>query len=308
LEFADVVAAVVLDLNLPRGCPLPPRPKIPEAARRGTMITSRRMAPPAPNSESKSFSIKERSVAVHAKHIVDIRDMNVSFATLSGRMQEAGNELTRAQSTAQQRMSNLVLRHEEKCTPILNHAMHNHNSPMLKGDNAQDEDFGFRAMIYFFVEEPKSSLAANYFSLVMGLMIIVSVLTLVLEPLTDDGHRSHTEEDVWKGFEIFFTALFTIELLVRFCVADALGTQTMGGFCRQPGNICDFVAILPFYVELAVGQNEDQFRLLRIARLMRLSRVIKIAKLANRSSLFGPVAMVLTVIWGIYLKNVDSGK
>jgi len=142
----------------------------------------------------------------------------------------------------------------------------------------------------------------------MGLMIIVSVLTLVLEPLTDDGHRSHTEEDVWKGFEIFFTALFTIELLVRFCVADALGTQTMGGFCRQPGNICDFVAILPFYVELAVGQNEDQFRLLRIARLMRLSRVIKIAKLANRSSLFGPVAMVLTVIWGIYLKNVDSGK
>jgi len=108
----------------------------------------------------------------------------------------------------------------------------------------------------------------------------------------------------WDILEVFFTLIFTFEYILRLCVSNALHTQTVRQWVIQPSNICDLLAVMPFYIEKAVGGADGGYRMLRIIRLLRLTRITRIARLANRNPLFGPIAMVMTVIWFIYLKTV----
>jgi SulP family sulfate permease len=160
-----------------------------------------------------------------------------------------------------------------------------------------------RAKLHLFLEEPNSSPWANAMSIVMGMLILASVFTLFLEPLVRSEDPTEAEDNCWYGFEAFFTMVFTIELLLRFAVADALGTQTHCGFWKMPMNICDSVAILPFYIDQMFSSDNAEFRLLRVIRLARLARVVRLARLAKRSATFAPIAVILVVIWGIYMKN-----
>jgi len=167
-----------------------------------------------------------------------------------------------------------------------------------------------RVKMHRLLEEPDSSDAANMVSTIMGVCILISVVTLVLEPLIspEESKSSQLEKDIWFTFELFFTLVFLTDYLLRLSVASALGTQTECDFIKTPSNVCDVLAILPFFVEKAVNSNSAHFRLLRVVRLIRLSRMARVAKLAKKSALFGPVAAVLTVIWGIYLKTRLADK
>jgi len=50
---------------------------------------------------------------------------------------------------------------------------------------------------------------------------------------------------------------------------------------------------------------------LKVARLLRLTRLLRLARLGLKGggskkashNIFGPVAVILTIIWGIYLKE-----
>jgi len=163
-----------------------------------------------------------------------------------------------------------------------------------------------RAKIHLLLDDPNSSRAANMTSVVMGIMIIVSVVTLFTEPLSKSAQGSvttKTEKAVWFGFECFFTVLFTIEFVLQLGTCTSLGRWTYIRWIKDPMHICDLVAIMPFYIDLAFDTEEEAFRLFRIARLMRLSRLVRLGRLAKRSATFAPIAMILVVIWGIYMKN-----
>jgi len=162
---------------------------------------------------------------------------------------------------------------------------------------------GCRGQLHLLLEEPSSSRPAEVLFILMGILIMLSVFTMVVQPLMTPPGKEMTkvEEDVWYGLELSFTAIFTAEYILRLFVCNALGTQTILKFLMAPSNICDVVAILPFYIELLVPANGEGFRLLRIVRLLRLTRITRIAKLAKRNPLFGPIAMVMVVIWFIYL-------
>mmetsp|Transcript_86455 Transcript_86455/g.136443 ORF Transcript_86455/g.136443 Transcript_86455/m.136443 type:complete len:117 (-) Transcript_86455:96-446(-) len=113
----------------------------------------------------------------------------------------------------------------------------------------------------------------------------------------------------WRALECFFNFIFMSELMVRFAVATALGTQTYFDFLTKPLNICDMVAILPFFIELAVNEQQQGdvtvAGLLKVTRLMRLARVARLARLSRKSALLGPVAAIFTIIWGIYTKETS---
>jgi len=158
-----------------------------------------------------------------------------------------------------------------------------------------------------FLEDPSSSKAAEIQFVVMGTFIMLSVFSMVVEPLLSPPgtEMSDAEKMVWYGLEVFFTAVFTLEYVLRLLVCNALGTQTILKFVTQPANICDVLAVLPFYITLLVPSDGDGFRLLRVVRLLRLTRITRIAKLAKRNPLFGPIAMVMVVIWFIYLTTVQ---
>eukprot|EP00929_Paragymnodinium_shiwhaense_P013399 TRINITY_DN12125_c0_g1_i2.p1 TRINITY_DN12125_c0_g1~~TRINITY_DN12125_c0_g1_i2.p1 ORF type:complete len:786 (+),score=141.82 TRINITY_DN12125_c0_g1_i2:136-2493(+) len=80
-------------------------------------------------------------------------------------------------------------------------------------------------------------------------------------------------------------AIFTVDYLVRICTAhsvpardsdqNALG-RTMR-YAMQPINIIDFLAVFPFYVNMALGE-ENQLPLLRGLRLLRIFRVLKLTR------------------------------
>lgn len=158
----------------------------------------------------------------------------------------------------------------------------------------------FRQKVCLMFEEPGSSLAARRLWVVTAVLISSCVLFLLLEPIV--GRRSSTEKSFWFGVELFYTVAFTVELLVRLAVVDALGTITVQRFLLSPMTILDIIAIIPGYVGLAFWHDYEA-RLLRILRLARLCRIATIAKFAREFSLAAPVAMCLVVVWGIYLKH-----
>jgi len=168
---------------------------------------------------------------------------------------------------------------------------------------APEAVLGRRARLHLLLDYPQSSQMAGNLSIMMGMLIMVSVLTMFLEPILSGTEQSELEKQVWMSFEGVFTGLFTIELTLRFAVADALGDKTHLDFVKGPMNICDFVAVLPFFMDLAIDVEQKEFRLFRVARLMRLSRLIRLGRLAKRSATFAPIAVILVVIWGIYMKT-----
>jgi CRP-like cAMP-binding protein len=189
-----------------------------------------------------------------------------------------------------------------------------HMETRMELDKQQDITFaGVRSHIYGFCELPSSSTTAQYLSSFMGILIIASVISLFVQPLVTpvDSEPSAEAKMFWRVLETFFTTIFTLEFIIRLSVCNSVGENTIQDFLRTPSNICDFVALLPFYIELILLSSQDGLRLLRTARLMKLirllrvSRVMRIQKLAKHgtgfATLAGPVAMVFTVIWGIYL-------
>lgn len=178
-----------------------------------------------------------------------------------------------------------------------------------------DQSLGLRQQIHITLEDPGSSLIANWVSLAMGVMIIISILTMFIKPVVEHGREDdvpESEKKVWWTFELILTVIFTTEYVVRFLVADANPDPkhriTQAKFVLAPANVCDILAIIPFYIEAAFDSDAQEMRLLRIVRLLRLTRIARIGRLANRSVVFPPIAMCLIVIWGIYMKTGLSGS
>jgi len=339
LAFADVVAAVLLDISLPVQAKLPPRPKIPARNPRQSLPTAfpniimpfqagqcacgnifkedsvfcRKCGAKRPE-ESRNDGEGEKDENDFAKLIVDLRDEAHDLRQLHSwakamtppRPPSKTEDGRHLHKRIMDRHDGLIEKHDAKRSSVIDTVI-------------LTKDITCKLRLWCLLEEPHSSTGANFLSWFMGAMIMSSVVALVLEPLTDRSDKPQSERDVWKVLELYFTVIFSLELLVRFIVADAVREMetrrgdvevqapTRWGFVKGPSNICDFCAVLPYYVEVIYGSDDDEeFKLLRFARLMRLSRVMKLAKLSNRSAMFGPIAMVLTVIWGIYLKTIDD--
>jgi len=152
--------------------------------------------------------------------------------------------------------------------------------------------------IYRLLEEPKSSTLAMVWFYADCILVVLCVLSLVAEPLLlviypdDDGVLF-----LVKGVEWFFTVLFSVELLLRWFVCTVNPLLNYVTFWKQPGRIADLIAILPSYLEALININSSEFRLMRVARLSRLARLQRFCQQA------APIAMVLVVIWGIYLQH-----
>lgn len=169
----------------------------------------------------------------------------------------------------------------------------------------------WKAKLYSILEEPDSSKVAGSLSAYMGVLIVLSVATLVLEPIISppekEVSRSPEEDKFWTACEMFFTASFTIEYLLRLAVCNApidpKKRISRLKFIVVPANVCDFLAVIPTYVDLAMDADSQALRLVRVIRLFRLSRMARIGRLANKTPLAAPVSMVLVVIWGIYMNQ-----
>jgi hypothetical protein len=143
-----------------------------------------------------------------------------------------------------------------------------------------------RRLLYDIFEEPESSVFGYALAICILGLIILSILSLVIE--TEDVITRHLPERLFPLVEAISTLIFSLELCVRFSVCDVRGSSGLK-FISNWGNIFDFLAIVPWYVEsitasmLGPGTGQ-QVAFLRVLRIFRLARVTRLSKQIRESA------------------------
>eukprot|EP00760_Papus_ankaliazontas_P001093 PhM_4_TR10384/c1_g1_i1/m.31089/K04886/KCNB2; potassium voltage-gated channel Shab-related subfamily B member 2 len=103
--------------------------------------------------------------------------------------------------------------------------------------------------------------------------ILTSIVTFTIETLP--RYYESDGNDTFRAIEYTTTAYFTLEVLLRYAT-----TARKQDFFRNSMTWIDIAAILPTYVELALGGNSQVSVLvmIRVVRLIRLARVMKLSK------------------------------
>ena len=135
-----------------------------------------------------------------------------------------------------------------------------------------------RKRVWACCDDPSSSSAAQYVSVFIMTLILISCTAFVWE--TDPNFHNRNSE-FWDTLEAFCTGCFTIEYLCRI-----LSTPNVITFLFDGMNTIDLVAIVPFYIELILvnqsggSTNEGGFKAssLRAFRLFRVFRLFKIGR------------------------------
>ena len=129
--------------------------------------------------------------------------------------------------------------------------------------------------IFLTFNDPEFSDAAKYVSLVILTLIVVSTTSFIL-----DTRPEYEGKYVLWVIEVFCIVVFTLEYLIKIATAPRRLE-----FIRQPMNIIDLAAIVPFYVEIiiiAASGGEGGNVPTGLLRLFRLFRVFRVLKLGTR--------------------------
>ncbi|CDH48680.1 hypothetical protein RO3G_09031 [Lichtheimia corymbifera JMRC:FSU:9682] len=112
-----------------------------------------------------------------------------------------------------------------------------------------------KCKLYLLMEQPSSSNAAFWTNVIVSMLIVLSAVMTTIE--TIPTFRSAESNKVWFHLETAMVALFTLEYLLRvFAHSDSL--RMLGRFFLSPLSIIDFIAIIPFYIEL-LAQRDTSF-------------------------------------------------
>ena len=139
------------------------------------------------------------------------------------------------------------------------------------------DDLTARERVDVLLNDPGSSPAAATIGAAMITLILVSTVTFCVEtlPWFYDPEPSF-DSGPFLAIEASCIAAFTAELSLRFWATD-----DRNGFFKRGMNVVDFVAIVPFYVDLlARGVSFPGLSVLRVLRLARVFRLLRVSKTA----------------------------
>ncbi|TDL21915.1 voltage-gated potassium channel [Rickenella mellea] len=129
----------------------------------------------------------------------------------------------------------------------------------------------WKRTLHELVEHPTSSQSAFIVHLLTTTLILFSAVVTVLE--TVPLFRS-TSPGVWFGIETSLVALFTVEYISR-AIAWSSSWGTLFSWFTSFFGIIDLLAILPYYIEIALQVDTSaifRFSILRTFRLLRVFR------------------------------------
>lgn len=164
--------------------------------------------------------------------------------------------------------------------------------------------------------------AVVFLNIVISIMeLICSGVPAMAEEKCEDGvcEPPAISKDQFLTVEIFVTVIFTLELLMRLVVHVEVNAavlpkaskkpigflkSVMTGafflpFLKQPFNVVDLVAASPLYVK-QLGASKKMVSFLKFARILRL------LEYENACGPAGPVAVVLGLIWALFLVYKDK--
>ncbi|XP_042584436.1 potassium voltage-gated channel subfamily G member 4 [Cyprinus carpio] len=152
----------------------------------------------------------------------------------------------------------------------------------------------FMSQLQEIVENPHSGWLGKLFACFSVVMIAVTVISLCISTMPDNDNRGECSEKCRNIFivETVCVAWFSMEFLLRF-----LQAQSKLQFVRNPLNIIDVIAILPYYISLVVDSEDESEeaelngstgrgyldKLGLILRVMRALRILYVMRLARHS-------------------------
>lgn len=145
-------------------------------------------------------------------------------------------------------------------------------------------------------EHPDSSLVASMIVIFSIFMIVAAVLTSIVESsikrdylAQSTGKKDSSQntlrslQDPWFILEIVFNTWFTFEFVVRF-----IASPQKCHFLTSLLNIVDLVAILPFYITLALDSSKsNSVAVLRVLRIIRVFRMFKLSRYSRTLQVIG---------------------
>jgi hypothetical protein len=160
---------------------------------------------------------------------------------------------------------------------------------------AAEKNAPIKLRLYMLLEDVESQQGPNAVSGVILIAIIVSLVLFILET----EQRLSVEYAVaffWS--DVIITGIFLLEYFVRLWICNVLGTDTRLRFIFRFSNVCDFVAILPLFLENmpGIGQGGRVFRAFRAIRLSRLMRLLRMKKHASAGVRTGVKVVVDTLV------------
>eukprot|EP00090_Calanus_glacialis_P008953 TRINITY_DN17274_c0_g1_i1.p1 TRINITY_DN17274_c0_g1~~TRINITY_DN17274_c0_g1_i1.p1 ORF type:complete len:566 (-),score=77.28 TRINITY_DN17274_c0_g1_i1:155-1852(-) len=136
-------------------------------------------------------------------------------------------------------------------------------------------------------EKPHTSIGARIVAIISIAFIVISTVVLTLNTLpyfqVVDKNNDVTDYPLFALAEAIYMSWFTFELLVRL-----VSCPDKCKFIKNPMNVIDLLAVLPYYVSIAlVSANTkagDLTEVRRIAQFFRIMRIVRIFKLARHST------------------------
>lgn len=120
-----------------------------------------------------------------------------------------------------------------------------------------------RQYIYFLFHDEKFNIVAWLIFIGVMILIFISTVAYVLE--TIPALETHK---IWDVLEAFVSIAFTVEYLMRIIVV-----RNRLEYALVPLNMVDFLAVIPWYLEIGLGFNGAILRMIRVIRLARISRL-----------------------------------
>lgn len=155
-------------------------------------------------------------------------------------------------------------------------------------------DFGPFKILWNFLEYPDTSRPAKGFAIASVIIISISLIMFVLETVPGFAPKEvpigngtetvtiHSEHETWM-FQVNTSIIvwFTLEFVLRLITCPSKLK-----FFVTPGNIIDFLSILPFYMSFIVQSSGDQGSL-AILRVIRVLRVFKLSRHSRGLQILG---------------------
>lgn len=165
-------------------------------------------------------------------------------------------------------------------------------------DNAESEEekkylemkasLNLKGQIYETFNDPQFSPLAYWISMFVNLVIIFSTITFVIE---DMPVLSHIHEDRWFLTETICIIIFTFDFLVRLICCHSISE-----FFNDVMHWIDFIAILPYYIELfimLVFKTKSGIAALRLIRVVRLARILRIFRSGAAANMGGVIGEII---------------
>ena len=203
-----------------------------------------------------------------------------------------------------------------------------HNDPQPGSELSKEEkkQVGLRLRIWYTMENPNYGLAAKIWSTLVMATILLSSASFITQSLPEYYTEPPTEFYI---LEIFCVIIFTLEYVMRWITMPSFddrsaeegptpkeGDEAEGKrvetfraysrarlvFMRQPMNIIDLMAILPFYVEEIVSLTNPEggdsgASSLAVIRIVRIARVFRLLKLGKHNEGLEILVQTMKASW-----------